>query len=32
VDDFTERDIEDSFSISDELDQNIKKIFGLWKK
>jgi hypothetical protein len=29
VDDFTERDIEDSFSISDELDQNIKKIFGL---
>ena len=29
VDDFTERDIEDSFSISDELDQNIKKIFNL---
>ena len=29
VDDFTERDIEDSFSISDELDQNLKKIFNL---
>lgn len=29
VDDFTEREIADSFSIADELDQNIKKIFGL---
>ena len=29
VDDFTEREIADSFSIDDELDQNIKKIFGL---
>lgn len=29
VDDFTEREIEDTFSIADDLDQNIKKIFGL---
>ena len=29
VDDFTEREIQDSFSIADELDQNIKKIFNL---
>ena len=29
VDDFTERDIADSFSIDDDLNQNIKKIFGL---
>ena len=29
VDDFTEREIADSFSIADELDQDIKKIFGL---
>lgn len=29
VDDFTEREIEDTFSITDDLDQNIKKIFGL---
>jgi TolA-binding protein len=29
VDDFNEREIADSFAITDELDQNIKKIFGL---
>jgi hypothetical protein len=29
VDDFTEREIEDTFSIADDLDQNIKKIFNL---
>jgi len=29
VDDFTEREIEDTFSVDDDLDQNIKKIFGL---
>lgn len=29
VDDFTDREIADSFSIADDLDQNIKKIFGL---
>ena len=29
VDDFTEREIEDTFNINDDLDQNIKKIFGL---
>ena len=29
VDDFTEREIADSFSIDDQFDQNIKKIFGL---
>ena len=29
VDDFTEREIEDTFSVDDGLDQNIKKIFGL---
>ena len=29
VDDFTEREIEDTFSITDDLDQNIKKIFNL---
>ena len=29
VDDFTEREIADSFSISDDLDQNLKKIFNL---
>ena len=29
VDDFTEREIADSFSIADDLEQNIKKIFGL---
>ena len=29
VDDFTEREIADSFSIADDLDQDIKKIFGL---
>ena len=29
VDDFNEREIADSFSVPNELDQNIKKIFGL---
>lgn len=29
VDDFTEREIADSFSVADDLDQDIKKIFGL---
>lgn len=29
VDDFTEREIADSFAIDDSLEQNIKKIFGL---
>ena len=29
VDDFTEREIEDTFSIDADLDQNIKKIFGI---
>jgi hypothetical protein len=29
VDDFREREIEDTFSVDDDLDQNIKKIFGL---
>ncbi len=29
VDDFNEREIADTFAITDELDQNIKKIFGL---
>lgn len=29
VDDFSERDIEDSFAIEDDLDQDIKKIFNL---
>ena len=29
VDDFTDREIEDTFSVDSELDQNIKKIFGL---
>ena len=29
VDDFTEREIEDTFSIADDLDQNINKIFNL---
>ena len=29
VDDFNEREISDSFAVADELDQNIKKIFGL---
>lgn len=30
VDDFTEREIADTFAVTDELDQNIKKIFGLY--
>ena len=29
VDDFNEREIADTFAITDELDQNLKKIFGL---
>ena len=29
IDDFTEREIADSFSLDDDLEQNIKKIFGL---
>lgn len=29
IDDFTEREIADTFSIADELDQNLKKIFNL---
>jgi hypothetical protein len=30
VDDFTEREIADTFAVTDDLDQNIKKIFGLY--